>query len=209
LIERGEEFRDVTPIVERPLYINLPELPAAKLEREGGYFGWVLRLLQERALRLNEFEPLLERVVGHLDRMPPAQRTRLAELLSYIRAMLYHERGESEQDRLQELMEQSVQDEEARKEVLKMRKTGAQALMEIGEERGEQRGERNAELRTRRQTLVRLLRRRFGDIPSEWAATIEAATDIAQLDEWLDGVVTAKTLDDLGIGGKRSETLKN
>ena len=48
LIERGEEFRAVTPIVERPLFLNLPELPARQLEHNGGFFGWVLQLFQQR-----------------------------------------------------------------------------------------------------------------------------------------------------------------
>lgn len=38
LIERGGEFRTVTPIVERPLFLNLPEVDAAILERDGGFF---------------------------------------------------------------------------------------------------------------------------------------------------------------------------
>ncbi|MBM4095098.1 MAG: Rpn family recombination-promoting nuclease/putative transposase, partial [Planctomycetes bacterium] len=38
LIERGEEFRAVTPIVERPLFLNLPEIDGATLERDGAFF---------------------------------------------------------------------------------------------------------------------------------------------------------------------------
>jgi hypothetical protein len=196
LIERGDEFREVTPIVERPLFINLPELDAAKLERDGGFFGWILRLFQERRSRAKEFDELLERVVAHLDGMPAAERRRLGELLSYVRAMLYHERSDSEQSRLQEVMENSVQDEATRREVMKMRKTGAEALME----RGAQQGAQKAGLVTRRQTLVRLLRRRFGDIPSEVVRVVEATDDVDQLDNWLDRFATAQTLEELGIG---------
>ena len=124
--------------------------------------------------------------------MPPAEQQRLGELLSYIRAMVYHERSDSEQRRLQEVMENSVQDEATRQEVVKMRKTGAEALME--------RGERRAGMRIRRQTLIRLLRRRFGDIPPEVVSAVEATDNVDQLDNWLDRLVTARTLDELGIG---------
>jgi hypothetical protein len=195
LIERGDEFREVTPIVERPLFINLPELDAAKLERDGGFFGWILRLFQERRSRAKEFDELLERVVAHLDGMPAAERRRLGELLSYVRAMLYHERSESEQGRLQQIMENSVQDEATRQEVVKMWKTGADVLIE----RGRTEGRAEATIQTRRQTLVRLLRKRFGNVPSNIVSVVEASDDVDQLDNWLDRFATAQTLEDLGI----------
>jgi hypothetical protein len=89
-------------------------------------------------------------------------------------------------------MENSVQDEATRQEVVKMRKTGAEALME--------RGAQKAGLLTRRQTLVRLLHRRFGSVPSDVVSVVEAADDVDQLDDWLDRLVTAQTLEELGIG---------
>jgi hypothetical protein len=199
LIERGDEFRAVTPIVERPLFLNLPEIPRPQLERDGGYLGWVLQLLQQRNSRAGEFEKLLERVVAHLDRMPSGEQQRLGELLSYIRAMLYHERSESEQSRLQQVMEQSVQSLETRQGVVKMGKMAADVLMERGERKGERKGEQKAGLQIRQQTLIRLLGRRFGDVPAEVVSAVEAATDVEQLDTWLDRLVTARTLDELEI----------
>jgi hypothetical protein len=192
VMECGEEFRPVTPIVERPLFFNLPDISPAQLEREGGHFGWVLRLLQVRRTRSPEFERFLARAVVHLDRMSPDEQQRLGELLSYIRAMVYHERSDSEQSKLQEVMENSVQDEVTRQEVTKMWKTGAEALME--------RGAHQAGLQTRRQTLVRLLRKRFGKVPSAVVSVVEATDDVDQLDNWLDQLVTADTLEELGIG---------
>jgi hypothetical protein len=106
--------------------------------------------------------------------------------------MLYHERSESEQRRLQQIMENSVQNEETRQEVMKMRKTGAEALME--------RGAQKAGLLTRQQTLVRQLRKRFGSVPSEVVSVVEATDDVDQLDNWLDRLVTAQTPEELGIG---------
>jgi hypothetical protein len=51
-----------------------------------------------------------------------------------------------------------------------------------------------------RETLLRLLKRRFGNLPAAVSATIRATDDPEQLDEWLDQVVTTATLDDVGIG---------
>ncbi len=55
-------------------------------------------------------------------------------------------------------------------------------------------------LKNRRQVLLRLLKRRFGNVPATVSATIWTTHDPDQLDEWLDQVVTAETLDDIGIG---------
>ena len=102
LIERGDEFRAVTLIVEQPRFVNLPEIDAATLERDGGFFGWLLRRVQQRRSRGAEFEQLLERVVTHRDSMGAEERQRWRDLLSYIGAMIYHESRESEQTKLQE-----------------------------------------------------------------------------------------------------------
>ena len=49
------------------------------------------------------------------------------------------------------------------------------------------------------QTLIRLLQRRFGDVPDELLSTIRATNDPEQMDEWLDRFATAETLDEVGI----------
>jgi hypothetical protein len=48
--------------------------------------------------------------------------------------------------------------------------------------------------------LLRLLRQRFRKIPKRAEGVILATTDVAQLDGWLDGLLTAASLSDLGIG---------
>jgi len=203
LMERGEEFRAVTSIIERPLFLNLPELPARQLEHEGGYFGWVLQLFQQRKQRVGEFEELVERVITHLESMLPAEHQRLFELISYIDALIYHERNQREQARLRETVERSIQNEELRQEVFEMGKTMADVLMERGRTEGERKGRTEgrteAAIETRQQTLVRQLHRRFGDVPASAVSAVEATTDVDQLDTWLDRLVTARTLDELEI----------
>jgi hypothetical protein len=159
----------------------------------------VLRLIQERKSRAEEFEDLLGRAVAHLDGMSAAEHQRLGELLSYVRAMLYRERRESEQRKLPQIMEHSVQNEQTRQEVLEMGKTMADVLLERGRKEGQRKGERKAGLETRQQTLVRQLGRRFGDIPPEVVSAVESTADVDQLDTWLDRLVTASTLEELGI----------
>ena len=95
LVEMGERFESATPAME-PLFINLPVIAAETLEAQGGFFGWVLRLIQQRKSRPREFQRLLNRVVQHLETMPQAERRRWLELLSYIMALVYHVREPSE-----------------------------------------------------------------------------------------------------------------
>ncbi len=52
-------------------------------------------------------------------------------------------------------------------------------------------------------TLVRQLRIRFKKVPAEIEATVEMTKDLPQLEEWLDAVVTAKTLKGVGIDPER------
>jgi truncated hemoglobin YjbI len=170
-----------------PLFINLPVIAAKTLEERGGFFGWVLRLIQQRKSRPRDFQRLLNRVVQHLENIPQTERRRWLELLSYIMALVYHVREPSEWPRLQQTIEASVQTDEHRQEVFEMRRTIADQLKEEGA------------INNRQQTLIRQLKRRFGDVPDDLSSTIRATNDPGQLDEWLDRFATAETLEEVGI----------
>ncbi len=64
-------------------------------------------------------------------------------------------------------------------------------------------GQKKGELTTRRLTLLRQLRLRFGKLPAETVALIESCSDPDQLDAWLDAFVTARTLAQVGIRSTR------
>ena len=76
-----------------------------------------------------------------------------------------------------------------------MGKTMAEVLIE----RGQTEGQTEAAIETRQQTLIRQLRRRFGDVPVSVVSAVESTTDVNQLDDWLDRLVTDDTLDELKI----------
>ena len=193
LVEMGEKLGAMIPGLT-PLFVNLSALPAVRLET-AGFFGWVLELVQQRRARQAEFQDLLGRVVGHLEAMPAAERFRWLELLSYIHALVYHERETREQSGLQTEIETSVATDEHRQEVFAMGKSYADDLME----RGIKKGRKEGELGARKQVLLSLLGTRFGKVPPETAAVIEAAKNIEQLDHWLKRSVTADKLQEVGI----------
>jgi len=111
-------------------------IAAKTLEAQCGFFGWVLRLIQQRKTRPREFQRLLNRVVQHLETMPQAERRRWLELLSYVMALVYHAREPSEWPNLQQAIEASVRTDEHRQEVFEMRRTIADQLKEEGPRSG-------------------------------------------------------------------------
>jgi len=198
LLELGDTFRPVTPDFE-PIFLNLPALPADQLVSAGGYFGRVLRLVQGRKARLPEFRRLLEETVQTLEAMAEGQRLRWLELLSYIHMLVYHERKGTEHRRLQQAIETSVQADPQRQEVQTMERTIAQEIEARGHRKGQRKGRHKEAINARRQTLLRQLHARFGEVPAATLAAVNVSRDIAQLDAWLDRFAVAKTLADVGI----------
>jgi hypothetical protein len=194
VVELGERFEALTPF-PRPLFVNLPELAPARLESAGGYFGWVLELLQQRHARTEEFRRLLQRVVEHLETMPEPERLRWLELLSYIQALVYHVRVEPERPGLRDLIVASVRTDPKRQEVTTLTRTIAEALRDEGREEGRQEGATSA----LQETLLLQLRERFGKVPKATERLITTTRDIAQLRTWLGRFASATSLDDVGI----------
>jgi predicted transposase YdaD len=194
VIEGGELFGEVTPDY-RPLFLSLPALPRAALESSGGALGWVLELVQQRRARPQEFRDLLRRVVAHLETMPAADRLRWLELLSYVQALVYHDRESSEHKGLRELIVASVATDDHRQEMRTMGQSMADMLREEGRKEGE--------VRSRQDVLLVLLRERFESVPKAVERTIRATADVGQLTTWLRRVVSADSLAEVGIGRER------
>jgi hypothetical protein len=82
----------------------------------------------------------------------------------------------------------AVVGEESKEEIM----TAGEILIQQGREQGLEQGT----LLTLRGTLLKQLRKRFGELPDPVRARIEAAGS-AQLDAWLDRFVTAASLDEV------------
>ncbi|MBK5929081.1 DUF2887 domain-containing protein [Halochromatium salexigens] len=77
-----------------------------------------------------------------------------------------------------------------------------QSIFAKGEKIGEKIGEKKGKAEAKVGTLCRLLRRRFGPLPT-WAKQRITAAPEAQLDAWLDGIFDASGVEDLL--GEKSE----
>jgi predicted transposase YdaD len=194
LVKEGQQFVAFIPDLD-PLYVNLPEVAPATLEGAGP-LGWVLELIQQRKARPQEFRALVVRVVQRLEEMPARERLRWLELLSYIRALVYHDREPAEQDELREVIAGSVRTDEHRSEVETMFRSGADVLIEKGRQEGLQKGA----IQGKQQTVLLLLRDKFGRVPRSIQKVIRATEDRAQLDAWARRVLRAGSLEEMGIG---------
>lgn len=194
LVEAADLFGDAIPSI-RPVFVNLSELDAERLVSEGGWFGRLLHIVQQRHARLPEFERLLREELTELERMRPRQPTRWLELLSYLMAMVYHDRAPGEQPPLREMIEESIPTEAERREVSMV----AKSMADVHRDEGRKQGEKKGEFRALRRTLLRQLQERFGALPAETERAVRAADSVKQLEEWLTRFARAESLDEVGI----------
>lgn len=194
VVESGELFADVIPEF-KPLFLNLRSTADETLMHEGGFFGKVLRLIKQRDAEPDEFRRILEEVVRDLENMSGPASARWRDFLYYIHALLYHSRGMEEQLELNDVIDRSILDASHHEENTKMSRTIAEAVEEKGIEKGLEKGTLN----TLQTTLLRLLRKRFKKVPRRVEARISDNTNVRELQTWLDNVLDAKTLADVGI----------
>ena len=165
------------------------------MEASGGALGWVLELLRLRHAPREEFHAATVRVAEHLDGMAETERDRCLMFLSYIVALIYHDRAEVEREPLRDEIRRVIRSDPLRREVEAMWKTSAQV---VGE-RERKKGREEEKLHSRREILDRQLRHRFGRVPRAVVETIRSTDDVALLDAWLDAVVRVERLADVGI----------
>lgn len=194
LVWQGERFQQMIPAF-KPHFLNLRDCSRETLMGEGGFFGQVLWLIQQRLADAGTFRAALQEVVANLERMPTADRGRWTGFLSYIVALVYHARREPEHEGLREVVDRSVQTDEHRKEYTKMGRTIAEMFIDKGRIEGK---EQEAVNRSHI-ILLRLLRKRFKKVPRKVQVRIDGTTNIEQLETWLDKVVDAQNLEEVGI----------
>jgi hypothetical protein len=142
------------------------------------------------------FAQVLTEEVAALEPLREQERGRWLELLSYLMALVYHDRAKAEHNDLQEMVEVTVHADPERQEVHEMGQTMAQYL----EEKGKKRGEKQGMVKGLQEALLLQLEMRFGAVPSDTEAAIRATTKLRQLKEWLRHVVSATTLKEMEIG---------
>ena len=62
-------------------------------------------------------------------------------------------------------------------------------------------GRKQEAVRSRRGILLKLLRKRFGDLPEQTVSAVQSSTSAEELDSWLERFATAASLVEVGIRG--------
>ena len=196
LVEGGELFPEATPEF-RPLFVSLP---ATAVGRSG---------VGGRRFRLGAgTDPAAARTAGGVrgsgcpcrassGGIAGQRALRWLELLSYVLAIIYHDRLAPEREGLKDLVVASVRTDERRREVEAMVRTGADVLREEGRKEGRREGA----VAMQRQALLRSVPR-FKKVPKAIERTIDATDDTVLLGEWLERTATASTVDKVGFGGE-------
>ncbi len=202
LVHEGNRFKSMIPQFT-PHFLNLRDVSTSTLESEGGFFGSILHLIKEQHTDFSAFRVVIGNVMERLEAMPASERNRWIEFLSYALALVYHARTEKEHSPLVAAIETSVQSDPHRTEYGKMGRTIAQMFIDQGVEKGMrkglQKGEIKGEIKSRQTVLLRQLRNRFKTVPPAVQARIAETEDVPTLDAWLDRVLDAKKLADVGI----------
>ena len=79
-----------------------------------------------------------------------------------------------------------------------MELTWSEKMMEKGREQGRLSGL----IEGKRETLKHQLTKKFGTIPEKTMARIEALDSLEELDTYLERVLAAETLEDMGLDGR-------
>ncbi len=94
-----------------------------------------------------------------------------------------------------ELMERGKQ-EGIREGIQEGIQEGKREGIREGIREGKREGRRTAEISARQHTLIRLLEKRFGEIPDSISSIVSDTDDVQRLDGWLDQIVTVARLSD-------------
>lgn len=173
------------------LFLNLHQSPPATLTRFASAVGWALRVLQAEKAPLDELERVLSEAMGGLEGLSEEQAGQWLRVAWFFVLLVLNRREEAELPEF--ILQQARQSKFREREVMT---TMGQTILEQLEARGEARGQEQA-MRT---ALATVLTARFGALPAEVEVAM-AAANTETLRAWLERAATARTLEEVGIGG--------
>jgi len=166
--------------------------PKETLELAANFISVIFTVETAKAEELTE---RLDPAVHWLHSLAHAHLDSAQRVLDWIRIRLHQDNRRAGEIRIQDITAPEELESMLDRTIRDLKNIGRQE----GRQEGWQAGRQEGEIGARRKTLLRLLRRRFGGVSAEIAARLEATSDIEKLDAWLDRVVTAQTIDDVGI----------
>jgi len=117
--------------------------------------------------------------------------------------MVYNVRESDEHPELNLAVQASVETDDYRRIIMASQKRVARTMVDVLTDQVTQQVTQQvterASLANSKNTLIRLLGIRFGEVPTAVKNRVQGTNELEQISGWTDRVVTAKTLKDVGI----------
>jgi len=94
-----------------------------------------------------------------------------------------------------------LQSKKEYREAKEMELTWADEMREEGLRKGLEKGREEGLITGKRETLLRQLVTKFGPLPERTKSRVRAMDSVDELDVYVDRVLTAKSLEEMGLGG--------
>ena len=129
----------------------------------------------------------MKKAVFNLDKLPEEERNQWAKLMWYLVLLIIHRRDEEERPEMISVLNETVKDRNRREEVLKMGRTGAQALMEEGA------------LRASREAVLKVMQARFSHVPNAVEQKILQIRDMDKLSTLIERAARANSINEISV----------
>ena len=157
--------------------------------------GWLLRLFRLERASAKEFATAVQEAFERMESLVAAGETeRWLRMAWFVVGFIRYRRPAEEAEELLSAARRAVGDPTRGQEVEDMGKTSAEVL----EEKGQEKGRAEGEAKGKRETLLGLMRRKFGVLPGDVERRIEALAEVSRIDELLDRILSAATIEEMG-----------
>ncbi len=158
----------------------------------GDPLGYMLLLFHLADAPVGQLAQALREVFAGLERLARSgELDRWYRLAWIVVGYIRHRRPPHEVGRLVAAAKDAIEDATRGREVEVMARTSAEELIEKGREIGLIAGKREA--------LLRLMRQKFGALPSELETQVTTMNDASRIDDLLLRVLTATSLEEMGL----------
>ena len=179
------------------LFLSVKETDTANLMQVDHPFGWMLSVLQKEKSDKEMIVNAIVESVSRLNAFSPTELEQRLRAIHYLILLILHRRPVNEHDDLLALVDQHAPD----MEVEVMIKSMADMLIEEGKAAGialgKAEGLEQGEIRAKRETIFKLIQRRFGSIPESISDQVGSIDDLSRLDILFDEVWDADSLDEI------------
>ena len=193
LMDVPEPLRRFVPSFET-LFLGIQGEPDANLLQSEGPFGWLLTVLKRAdTLDRSVFVSVLETLGDHLRGLRESERAAWVQALHYLHLLVFYKRSVGERADLDRIVAEHQRTLNLSQEEVTLMQTMAEHYLQQGIEQGMEQGQ----VLAKRDAVLKLLRRRFGDVPESLVSHITALHHISQLDALFERALEAETLDDI------------